>query len=398
MVTTGLTTTTGHRTSRGIRRTGLAALAAASLLVAAACGSSDNSQAGGEGVASSIQIHAVNDQTGPVAYAGLGASKGARLAVDEINAQDFLSDGAELTFKQTDTAGEIDRAVAEMTKAMTDSKTSVILGPTMGQQAAAVAPMVNQRKVPTIFTQSGSGGVVTGDYTFRATAPMESYYDVAMKWLADNNHRKLSVIYNATYPTFAALGKDVVPAEAKDKGLNVSQSIQAQSTTQDFSAQAQQIASANPEAVVMLLTAPQSVTFLKQIRQAGYRGVIVGTSVQSAGNVSAAGSAADGLVYPVDFASVMKDKPSQDFVAAFTKKFNAAPDAYAAEGYDAIWWLARGIKASGDSSREGIKKGLTQVAVEGFTGSMGAITFEGNDMRVPGAMVRWQGGKEELLS
>ncbi len=53
-----------------------------------------------------------------------------------------------------------------------------------------------------------------------------------------------------------------------------------------------------------------------------------------------------------------------------------------------------GIKASGgDSSREGIRKGLAQIAGQGFDGAMGAITFAGNDMRVPGKVVQWDGGE-----
>ncbi|WP_132992151.1 ABC transporter substrate-binding protein [Gordonia zhaorongruii] len=376
----------------------VAALATATMVTAAACGGGGTgAQQSGQGIADTITLHAVNDQTGPVAYAGVGASKGAELAIEQINEQGFLGKGVRLTMEQSDAAGEIDRAVSDMTKAMADDQVSAILGPTMGQQAAAVAPMVNQRKVPTVFTQSGSEGVVTGDYTFRATAPMESYYDSAMAWLESKKLTDLSMIYNATFPTFANLGKDVVPSEAKERGLSIGQTIEAQSTTQDFTGQAQQIASAKPQAVVMLLTAPQSVTFLKQLRQAGYRGQVVGTSVQGSGNAKAAGAAADGLVYPVDYSAAMENQSARDFAAAFEKKYGAAPDTYAAEGFDAIWWIARGITSSNDSSRQGIQQGMTKVAEKGFTGAMGDIDFDGNDMRVSGVMVRWQDGKESLV-
>ncbi|UVF79942.1 ABC transporter substrate-binding protein [Gordonia mangrovi] len=379
-------------------RSALAIAAAATMITATACSSGGTTAGGGEGIADQIQIQAVNDQTGAVAYAGTGASRGAALAIEEINEQAFLGDGVTITMEQSDPAGEIDRAVAEVTTAAGNPEISAILGPTMGQQAAAVAPIVNQREVPTIFTQSGSDGVVTGDYTFRATAPMESYYGTAMQWLADNDLTDISVIYNATFPTFATLGADVVPAEAEDRGITVGTSIEAQSTTQDFTGQAQQIASADPQAVVMLLTAPQSVTFLSQLRRAGYDGQVVGTSVQSAGNVEAAGAAADGLVYPVDYSPAMDSETAQQFASAFEAKYGEQPDLYDAEGYDAMWWLARGIQASGSSSREGIQQGLTQVAEDGFTGAMGDITFEGNDMRVPGVMIQWENGQETLVS
>lgn len=379
-------------------KTAMAAMAAVAVLTVAACGNSGGgAQKSGQGVAHDITIAAVNDQTGPVAYAGVGASKGAQLAIDQINEQGYLGNGVKISLEQVDTAGEIDRAVSEMTKAMANQKVSAILGPTMAQQAAAVAPIVGQSKVPTVFTQSGANGVVINDYTFRATAPMESYYNIAAKWLANNNLKAASVIYNATYPTFANLGKTVFPKEASANGIKIDQSIEVQSTTQDFTGQAQQIAQANPPAVVMMLIASQAVTFMKQLRQAGYTGQIVGTSVQGSGNAAPAGAAADGLVYPVDFSVAMTGDTSVAFTKAFTDKYGAAPDAYAAEGFDALWWMARGIKASNDSSREGVQKGLAQVAGEGFTGAMGPLTFDGNDMRVTGAMVKWANGKETLV-
>ncbi|MCF8570166.1 ABC transporter substrate-binding protein [Gordonia sp. HY002] len=380
-------------------KTALTAVVAVAVLTVSACGGGGGgAQQSGQGIAENITIAAVNDQTGPVAYAGVGASKGAELAIEQINDQGFLGDGVTMSLEQVDTAGEIDRAVSEMTKTMGNGEVSAVLGPTMAQQAAAVAPLVGQRKVPTVFTQSGAEGVVVNDYTFRATAPMESYYDIAAKWLSENGHKDVSVIYNATYPTFANLGKTVFPKEAAAAGVKIGQSLEVQSTTQDFTGQAQQIAQANPPAVVMMLIASQAVTFMKQLRQAGYQGQIVGTSVQGSGNAASAGAAADGLVYPVDFSAAMDGDTSKEFTKAFTDKFGESPDTYAAEGFDAIWWIARGIKASNDSSRDGVQKGLAQVAGEGFTGAMGDLTFDGNDMRVTGAMVEWRGGEESLVN
>lgn len=379
------------------RKTALAALGAATLLTTAACGGGGSSAQGSEGISDEVKLAAVHDQTGPVAYAGVGANKGAELAIDEINSEGFLGDGVEITMETTDTAGEIDRAVSEMSKAMSDQEVSAILGPTMGQQAAAVAPSVNQQQVPTVFTQAGSEGVVTGDYTFRATAPMETYYDVAMDWLDQSKHQDVAVVYNATYPTFSGLGEDVVPSLAEERDVEITQSLKAQDTTQDFTNQAQTIASSKPDAVVMLLTAPQSVTFLSQVRQAGYEGQVVGTSVQAAGNIAEAGKAAEGLVYPVPFSTALEQEASQEFATAFEEEYGEQADVYAAEGYDAVWWIARAIEASGDSSREGIQEGLAQVAEDGFTGAQGELTFDGNDARVPGAMVRWAEGEETLV-
>lgn len=380
------------------RKTLLAAVAITTMLGAAACGSGSGSggDGGDGGIASTIKIAQVQDQTGAVAYAGLGASEGAELAIDEIEEQGFLGDDVKIDLEKFDTAGEIERASSQMSKAMADRDVSAILGPVSTQQAATVAPMVGRQKVPTVFTQAGGEGVVISDYTFRATPPMESYYESVMDYLQEKGAKKISILYNATFPTFALLGEDDVPAMAKERGMEVAQSLSVQMTTQDFTGQAQQIARADTDALVMLLIAPQSVTALGQLKDAGYDGQVVATSVQAAGNIKAAGDSADGLVYPVPFSVAMEGESSKAFTEAFKKKFDKEPNPYAADGYDAMWWIARAIKASGDSSREGIRKGLAQVAEEGFTGAMGDLTFDGNDARIEGALVQWNGGKESL--
>ncbi|WP_225873666.1 ABC transporter substrate-binding protein [Zafaria cholistanensis] len=377
-----------------------AALAGMAMLAACGGGTGAAAQnAGGEGgIASNIKLMGVYDTTGPVAYAGVGASKGMKLAMEEIEKQAFLGPDVKLTLDEVDTAGAIERASSEVSRAIADSEVKAIFGPVSGQQAATVAPIVEQAGVPTIFNQAGSEGVVIGDFTFRGTAPMYSYYDIAAKYLADKGLTDVAVIYNGTFPTFAEIGQKEFPRLAGEHGLTVSSSYAVQSNTQDFTAQAQEIAAKKPDAVVLLLIAPQAVTALTQLGQAGYEGQTVGSSVQAAGNVAQAGEHAAGLVYPVDFSAAQDDETAVKFVEEFTKKYGKAPDQYAAEGYDSMWWLARAIKASGDSSRAGIQKGLQKVAAEGFEGVMGDLTFEGNDLRVKGVLVQWDGSKERLAT
>lgn len=377
--------------------------AVASLLLVSACGGGSGGSGGGAaqggsgGIAKDIKIAAVHDLTGPIAYAGVGARDGAQVALDEIQRQNFLGEGVRITVDEIDTANEIERASSEMTRAMGNQDYVAIIGPAASQQAAAVAPLVERQRVPTVFTQSGAKGVVIGDYTFRATPPMETYYDEVPTWLKSQGLDEVSVITNTTFPTFDQLGKDFA-AKAQAAGITIKNTVPVQSTTQDFTAPAQQIATAKPKAVVMFLIAPQSVTFMTQLRQAGYQGQLVGTSVQAAGNIKAAGDNARDLVYPVPFSVAIQTEKAQAFTKAFQAKFNRLPDPYAADGYDAMWWIARGIKASGDSSRAGIAKGMVQVGNEGFEGAGGPLTFEGGrDARTTGTLVRWDGQAEHLV-
>jgi branched-chain amino acid transport system substrate-binding protein len=385
-------------TSTGRSRVLRLSAAAAALTLLAACGSADGSDAdAGGGIPPQIKLVGVHDRTGPVAYAGDGAARGGSLAVRQINEGHFLGKGVKLQLGDVDTAGSIEKASSEMTRAAADPDVAAVIGPTQAQQAATVAPLVERSKLPTVFTQAGAEGVVTGDYTFRATAPMSTYYDLAAEYLAKKHSKKVGVLYNSTFTTFAELGKESFPVLAAKNGLDIVSSTAVQSSTQDFTTPVQTVAARNPDALVMFLTAPQSVTALTQLRQAGYSGQVVATSVQGAGNVVEAGKSAKGLVYPTDFSPAQQDEKAKRFVKDYTAKYGKQPDPYAAEGYDAVWWIARAIKASDSATRDGIQKGLQKVAEEGFAGAMGKLTFEGNDMRVPGVLVRWDGAGETLV-
>jgi branched-chain amino acid transport system substrate-binding protein len=59
-----------------------------------------------------------------------------------------------------------------------------------------------------------------------------------------------------------------------------------------------------------------------------------------------------------------------------------------------MWFLARGVAEADSTDRTAVQEGLATVAGEGFDGAQGEITFEGNDARVPGVLVRWDGTAE----
>ena len=107
---------------------------------------------------------AVNAETGPAAFAGLSANKGYELAVKEINDTDFL-DGTKLEVDFTDTKGEPQTAAQELTKATTAGDVTAVFGSVLSTDAVAMSPLAEKAKMPIIYTQAGSDGVVIGDYT-----------------------------------------------------------------------------------------------------------------------------------------------------------------------------------------------------------------------------------------
>src|SRR5574340_67888 len=359
--------------SRGVpnlRRKVVGAAGLVAVMVTAACGSGGGAAVGRGELPAEIKVVSVTDQTGTTAYVGSSQLEGIELAVDEINQQHYLGD-SKIVLSKRDSASDTQTAVSQSTEAIADKSVSALLGPVLSSHAVAIAPLAERAKLPVVFTQSGSEGVVIGDYTYRATAPMDTYFVKALQRLQDQGVKTVSVLYNVGNVTLAGLGEKTMPDGQDKYGYRVLSSTAGQATTQDFGTAATKIATEKPDAVIVLLVGAGNSTAMSQLRQAGYAGPVVGNPAAGAGNLMSAGPAGAGMFWATDFNYHQTADSSQKFVAAYRAKYGKDPLNYAAEGYDATWMIAHAIEASGGASREDIQKGLAQVVSRGFDGALG---------------------------
>jgi branched-chain amino acid transport system substrate-binding protein len=373
---------------------------AAVLSVAVACGSSDDSSGGsssGKGLPSTIKVVSVNPTTGVVAFAGVAANKGYELAVKQINDQKFLGD-TKLELSESDTKSEPQTAAQVTTQAITDKGVSAIFGSVSSGEAIAMSPLVQKQGLPTIYTQAGSDGVVVGDYTYRATPLMREYYTDLTKWMTDNGGKTIGIIYTEATPTLQDIGSNTLPQMADDLGIDVVASVGTQATTQDFSAPISQILDKKPDMVAALLVGASNPTVMTQLRQAGWTGPVIGNAGAGAGNLKPAGEDGAGMVWPTDFSEQATAQSTQDFVKAYTDEYGEAPLNYAAEAYDAAWFLAKSIKEADSADRSAIKDAMKTVAGDTFDGALGAgLSWKDGDLQVAGAVVEWDGTGQKLL-
>jgi branched-chain amino acid transport system substrate-binding protein len=393
------------------RRLGLRSLVAAGALIALAACSSGGTSGGtsGGGAAGSatgdtsnlpatIKVVSTNPTTGVVAFAGNGANKGYDLAVKEINDQKFLGNST-LQLEKSDTKSAAATAAQVATTAIGDKSVAALFGSVSSNEAVAQSPLAQKAGVPIIYTQAGSDGVVIGDYTYRATPLMREYYPIIKKFIQEKGYKSIGIIYTQATPTLQNIGAQTLPDLAKELGMTVTGSIAVQASTQDYAAPISQILGGKPDAVAILLVGAQNPTAMKQLRQAGYTGDVLGNSGASAGNLKPAGADGAGMVWPADFNYQQTAPSSQKFVAAY-KAANGGEDPlnYAAEAYDAAWFLAKSIKQAGSADRAKIKDAMAVVAQQKFDGALGSgLIWKDRDLHVPGAVVRWNGEKEDLL-
>lgn len=377
-----------------------AALAAGVVLSLAACGGggSNNSSSGSSGGSSSlpstINVAGTEPETGPAAFAGLSAEKGYKLAVKQINDQHFLGSNTKLNVTFSDTKGSIPTAAASVSTALADKSISAAFGSVSSQEAVAQSPIAQKGGLPIVYTQAGSDGVVIGNYTYRATPLMATYYPLLKKYVQENNWKTVGVIYTNAAPTLVQVANESLPK----LGLQVVKSIATTATTQDFSAPIQQVLAAHPDVVSILQVGASNPTAMTQLRQAGYTGPVLGNSGASAGNLKPAGQNGADMVWAVDFNYQQTAASSQKFVSDYKAEYNENPLNYAAEAYDAAWFLARSIKDAGSADRAKIASGMATQAKKTTNGALGEnLTWKDGTIQVPGSAIQWTGTEEKLL-
>ncbi|SEO54295.1 ABC transporter substrate-binding protein [Trujillonella endophytica] len=348
---------------------------------------------GGEGLPDTIKIMNIRALTGPVSFAGLAAQQGIDLALAEIEEDGLLGDST-IELDTRDSAASAQEAASFAGQAAADPSFSAIIGPEASAQATAVSPIADQAGIPVVYVQAGSEGVLTGDFTFRMTPPAESYFDIVGDYLEQQGVTTAAVVINTGNPTLVQLGEDTIPAMGEDHGFEVISSSGVETTAQDFTNQASSIAGDAPDAAFLMVQGPQAPVAITQLRQAGFEGEIIGMSAMGAGNLSSAGQTAEGAVWPANFNAGQPDESSQTFVEAFRAEYDEDPTNYSAEAYDAMWFLARAIAEADSADRGAVQQAMTDLAGEGFEGAQGSVTFEGNDARVDGVLVRWDGAAE----
>lgn len=387
-------------------------------LALTACGGDDDEGGGSTGSATeaatdsgadasklsgTIPVTFVGDMTGPVAYVGKEEERGMNLAVEEVNSSGMLGDAKlELTIK--DTGSNQNTAVTQMNEAV-QSDAVAIFGPLLSNEALASAPIAQRAKVPYIATQSQNDGTLDpGEYIYRLTTSQLRYDNMLVNKLVEEGVKTVKLVYANDNPTLVDVAKRLLADGFEEVGIELQDNIGVPTATTDFQSLVTKLMDGDPDAIGVLLVGAPIPSLVKALRTAGYEGQIFSNSAATAGSLAPAGKAADGVFYAVDFtADLAKEYPSsQAFVDAYEKENpKLTPYGYNASGYDAVKFLAEAIAASGDASREGVLKGMQQVASgEGFEGAVGPVRFtdpDHRDVAAPGALVEWRDGRENLL-
>ena len=368
-----------------------------------ACGNKADNGGTGDGTGGTgtetIKLGAVGPLTGGYANYGLSVQHGAELAVKEINAAGGVS-GKQLELSFQDSQGDPESAVAAYGKLM-DWGMNVCLGGVLSGETASVVAAARADDVLIMETTGSADKCIDGnDKAFRICFYDSYQGTAAANYLKDNALAdEVGVFYQSDNDYSAGLYSAFV-AECGKTGVTIkeTQTFTAATNT-DFSTQVNALVSSGVKVVFIPIYAEEASTFLTQAKGKfagdvyffgadGLDGIL--------GKVSQDVTIADNVLMMTPFAADSTAANVQAFVSAYQADYNATPDQFAADAYDAVYAVKAAVEAAdGSTSGADLAAVMPTVTVEGVTGTM-TWNADGNTNKAASAIL-YKGGVGTLF-
>ncbi len=332
-----------------MRKVALPSILAAGGLIAAACGSSGSgSSTATTSAPSSVEIGFFGALTGPNAQLGINIDDGAKLAVQQYDA----NASTKVTLVNLDSQGDPSQAPQLAQKAISD-KLAAIVGPAFSGESLVADPILEQGQIVSVTPSATNPALATKGWKFwhrivgndNAQGPAGAEFIV--KKLGDT---KVAVIddqsaygqgiANIVRQTIPTLGGQVVTSQSVDPN------------SPDYSSTVNAIQSSGATAVYYGGYYDAAGRLLKQLRDAGFKGAFVSDDGSLDPKlISTAGTVESVNTYATCACGDVSGTPAgAAFVKAYQAAFNTAPGTYSAEGFDAANVILAAIKAGNTTS------------------------------------------------
>lgn len=312
--------------------------------------------------------------TGPVGKHGVPIKNGIVLAAEEINARGGVN-GDKLVLIIEDEQAKKVEGMNVVKKFIFQDRVVGIIGPTTSGSFFAAAPIANQAQVPIMGTSTTASDISQiGPWIFRSAVMEADILPITVREAVKKfNIKKVAVMYGND-EAFTKSGYDVFKQVLEDQKIPVTDTQTFAKGDVDFRAQLTKIKSTNPDAIVCSAYIEEVANIINQARSLGITVPFIGgNGFNSPKLFELAKTTSENSVMGSPWAAESSSKKTQDFIAAYTKKYGGEPDQFAAQGYDGVYIMAEALKAvklTGDlkKDRKALRDALPGVKIEGATG------------------------------
>lgn len=298
-------------------------------------------------VADSIPIGVAVAQTSNVALLGQEQVTGAKIAEKYFNDKGGVN-GTPIKLVFQDTAGDEQGTINAFNTLITQDKVVGIVGPTLSQQAFAADPIAERAKVPVLGPSNTAKGIPQiGEYIARVSAPVAvvapNAVEAALK--SDPNIKKVAVFF-AQNDAFSKSETETFQETVKDKKLDLVTVQKFQTTDTDFQTQATNAINLKPDLIIISGLAADGGNLIKQLRELGYKGSIIGGNGLNTSNLFPVCKAqCDGVLIAQAYSPEVNNEMNKAFREAYKAQTQKEPPQFSAQAFTGVQVFVEALKA-----------------------------------------------------
>ncbi len=330
--------------------------------------------AAGLAQAADIKIGVAAALTGGAAQYGVAIRNGFQLAADEINAKGGVN-GNKIQLVVEDEQGKKEEGINVFKKLIFQDKVLMVFGPTLSNSMFAAGPVANGAKTVVFGTSVTANGITDiGPYVFRNSVMESDVLPVTVATATKHYKLKQVAVIYGNDDAFTKSGYDVFKKVLEEQKLPVTTTETYVKGDVDFKAQLTKIKASNPDAVICSCLAEEAANIMLQARGLGIKVPFIGgNGFNSPKLFEISKLAGEGTFVGSPWSNTNPAPANKAFVAAYVKKYNAEPNQFAAQAFDALHVAAAAlqeVKLSGDiaADREALKNALPKATINGATG------------------------------
>ena len=333
--------------------------------------------------AEDLKIGALLSVTGPAAFLGAPEARTLEMLAEQANARGGVA-GHKVKLIVKDTGASPEKAVSFARQLIDEEKVFAILGPSTSGETMAVKGIAEEAK--TLLISLAAAEVIVNPvapHVFK-TAQKDSH--AAALIFQDMKRRGITRIAVFSSNTgFGKAGKEQIAKLAPEYGIQIVLDEVYDKAATDLSAEATKLKGSNAQAVLNWSIEPAQSILVKNIRQIGLTIPIYQS--HGFGNLAyakAAGSAAEGVIFPLGRLAVADALPAGDpqkpvllaYRDAYQKKYGEDVSGFGGYAWDAFQLLAAAVE------KVGLDRAKVRTALEntqGFVGQSGVFRFSATD-------------------
>lgn len=284
--------------------------------------------------------------TSNVALLGQEGLNGAKIAEKYLNDKGGI-DGTPIKLVVQDTSGEEQGAINAFQTLINKDKVVGIVGPTLSQQAFSANPIAESAKVPVIGASNTAKGIPEiGDYVARVSAPVSIVAPNSVKAALkiNPNIKKVAVFY-AQNDAFNRSETEIFQQTLKDQKLDIVTVQKFQTTDTDFQSQATNAINLKPDLIIISGLAADGGNLVRQLRELGYKGLIIGGNGFNTSNIFKVCKAlCDGVLVAQAYNPEHPTQINTAFRTAYLNQYKTEPPQFSAQAFTAVQVYAEALK------------------------------------------------------